>query len=136
MAHPCPHCTRSFAGGQGYDYAYPGLMNPYAKMQIGALDPIEITVDGIYTARPAAIHPDVYVIRTPYEPGEYLLIENRQPLLSDSKLWSPGGIVIYHIDENQSGYGNFMRGGPFVDGWPGKGDHYKVAVLQADAKYE
>ncbi|CAJ1943439.1 unnamed protein product [Cylindrotheca closterium] len=126
----------SFAGGQGYDYALPGLMNPYCKMEIGALEPIEITVDGIYDARPSAIHPDVYIIREPYEEGEYLLIENRQPLLSDAKLWGPGGIVIYHVDENMEGYGNLVRGGPFVEGWPGNGDHYKVAVLQADSLYE
>ncbi|KAL3930060.1 MAG: hypothetical protein SGBAC_011935, partial [Bacillariaceae sp.] len=126
----------SFAGGQGYDYAFPGMLNPYAKMQIGVLEPIEITTNGIYDARPSAIHPDVYIIRVPYESGEYLLIENRQPLLSDAKIWAPGGIVIYHVDENQEGYGNFLRGGPFVDGWPGNGAHYKVAVLQADFKYE
>jgi len=126
----------SFAGGQGYDYSHPGILNPYAKIQIGALTPIEITEDGIYTARPSAVSPDIYMIAEPYKSGEYLLIENRQPLLSDSKLWAPGGIVIYHIDENAEGYGNFVRGGPFVDGWPGNGAHYKVAVLQADGLYE
>lgn len=126
----------SFAGGQKYDEAFPGLLVPYHKMKIGALDPIEITEDGIYDARPSAIHPDVYIISAPYEDGEYLLIENRQPLLSDANMWEPGGIVIYHIDESTEGYGNFIRGGPFVDGWPGNGEHYKVAVLQADGKYE
>jgi hypothetical protein len=126
----------AYQGGQRYDEAYPGILTPFHKMQIGALDPIEITEDGIYDARPSAIHPDVYMISAPYEDGEYLLIENRQPLLSDANMWKPGGIVIYHIDENTEGLGNFVRGGPFVEGWPGNGDHYRVAVLQADGKYQ
>ena len=76
------------------------------------------------------------MISDPYPSGEYLLIENRQPVLSDEKLWQPGGILIYHIDENVEGGGNRFRGGPFVDGWPGNGLHYKVALLQADGEYE
>lgn len=105
-------------------------------MKLGALDPIEIEYDGTYTARASASFPDVYRISSPYQDGEYLLIENRQGILSDELLWEPGGIVIYHVDENMEGYGNRYRGGPFLEGWPGNGDHYKVAVLQADTKYE
>jgi hypothetical protein len=111
-------------------------MSPYSKIQAAYLDPIDIEVDGTYTARPAELFPDVYKISIPYEEGEYILIENRQPLLSDKNLWSPGGIVIYHVDENMDGYGNFVRGGPFLEGWPGNGAHYKVAILQADGAYE
>jgi len=44
--------------------------------------------------------------------------------------------VIYHVDENTGGNGNRVRGGPFLEGWPGNGAHYKVALLQADGKYE
>lgn len=105
-------------------------------MKLGALEPIEIKYDGIYTARASASFPDVFIISSPYPDGEYLLIENRQGVLSDQMLWEPGGIVIYHVDENIEGYGNRYRGGPFLEGWPGNGDHYKVAVLQADTKYE
>ncbi|CAJ1943433.1 unnamed protein product [Cylindrotheca closterium] len=126
----------SYAGGQGYRTEYPGILTPFSKMQIGALDPIEIKYDGTYTARASASFPDVFIISSPYQDGEYLLIENRQAVLSDELLWEPGGIVIYHVDENMQGYGNRYRGGPFLEGWPGNGDHYKVAVLQADTKYE
>jgi hypothetical protein len=128
----------SYAGGQRFAAAeeFPGILCPYQKMKLGYLDAIEITADGTYTARASELYPDVFMISTPFEAGEYLLIENRQPLLSDARLWEPGGIVIYHIDENTEGYGNFVRGGPFLDGWPGNGAHYKVAVLQADGKYE
>jgi hypothetical protein len=124
----------SFAGGQKYKEEYPGILTPFHKIVLEALDPIEITADGTYTARASALYPDVYKIHDMYPPGEYLLIENRQPVLSDLNLWEPGGIVIYKIDENEEG--NYNRGGPFVEGWPGNGAHYQVAVLQADGLYE
>jgi hypothetical protein len=105
-------------------------------MKLSALTPIEIENDGTYIVRASALYPDVYKISEPYKEGEYLLIENRQPLLSDEYFWKPGGIIIYHVDENVQGYGNFYRGGPFVEGWPGNGAHYKVSVLQADGNYD
>jgi len=128
----------SYAGGQRITSVeqYPGIMSPYSKIKAGYLDPIDIEVDGTYTVRAAELFPDIYKISIPYEQGEYLLIENRQPLLSDKQLWSPGGIVIYHVDENIDGYGNYVRGGPFLEGWPSNGAHYKVAILQADGAYE
>jgi hypothetical protein len=128
--------SRSFAGGQTGAPAFPGILSPYNKMEIGGFNPIEITTDGIYTARASEYYPDIYMISRPYPSGEYLLIENRQPVLSDQNLWKPGGILIYHVDENTGGNGNRVRGGPFVEDWPGNGAHYKVALLQADGKYE
>ncbi|KAL3930099.1 MAG: hypothetical protein SGBAC_011913 [Bacillariaceae sp.] len=126
----------SFAGGQTGRADFPGILSPFGKMELGSLDPIEIANDGVYTARASALHPEVYKISAPYPSGEYLLIENRQPVLSDLYIWQPGGIVIYHVDENTGGHGNRNRGGPFLEGWPGNGAHYKVALLQADGKYE
>ena len=124
---------RGYARGQRHESAYPGILSPYSKMQLGVLDPIEITEDGTYTARASSLFPDVYKISSPYPDGEYLLIENRQHKLSDKIFLNPG-FVIYHVDENVEGNGS--RGGPFVSGWPGNGAHYKVAVLQADGEYE
>ena len=127
----------SFPGGQRVGkFQYPGILCPYHRMEIGALEPIEITQDGIFTARASAIYKDVYRISEPYPDGEYLLIENRQPVLSDIDIWKPGGILIWHIDENVNGVGNTYRGGPFQEGWPRNGNHYKVALLQADGAYE
>lgn len=123
----------AFPEGPGYDEAYPGILNPYYKMKIGVLEPIDIVKDGVYRIKPSSLEPSVYRIQMPYPTGEYLLIENRQPVLSDSNIWG-GGIVIYHIDELADG--NKVRGGPFVEGWPGNGAHYEVAVLQADGLYE
>mmetsp|Transcript_11951 Transcript_11951/g.30318 ORF Transcript_11951/g.30318 Transcript_11951/m.30318 type:complete len:767 (-) Transcript_11951:168-2468(-) len=64
--------------------------------------------------------------------GEYLLIEFRK---SDLLI---GGIVIYHVDEQQSdfdteGYPNQIEGGI---SWPSNGNHYAVALSPADGKFE
>jgi len=73
----------------------------------------------------------MYKIIHGYPDGEYLLIENKQPLKWDSDIPS-GGIVIYHIDEKVDGQKN--PGFPGMDGFPGK--HYKVAVIPASGRYD
>jgi hypothetical protein len=67
-----------------------------------------------------------------YPIGEYLLIEFRQ---TDLLI---GGIAIYHVDEQQNnydteGYPNQIDGGI---SWPYNGNHYYVALLPADEKFE
>jgi M6 family metalloprotease-like protein len=129
----------------GFDSRYPGPLMAWTKIQLGWVNPIEITGDGVYTIRAAAEAPDAYVINQGYVSGEYLLIENRQAIegIYDERFFNPGGITIYHIDESiwslfgfQSNKGNTPKGGPFLAGWPGNGKHYPVALLQADGLYE
>lgn len=73
--------------------------------------------------------------------GEYLLIEFRQTALLQ------GGIAIYHVDEQQNGFnteGYPNLGDDFSDEansgsivpWPENGNHYKVALVQADENFE
>jgi hypothetical protein len=110
---------------------------------MGWATPIEITSDGTYEARAIEEEPEIYIIRQGYAFQEYLLIENRQPITGDfdERFWSPGGITIYHIDENifdvyGRSAGNSPRGFPGQSGWPGNGKHYPVALLQRDGLYE
>lgn len=108
---------------------------------MGWLDPIEITSDGTYQASPVAQNAVAYRISEGYADNEFLLIENRQPIAGDYDefFYSPGGIMIYHIDENvlssSCGFGNCPNGGPYQAGWPENGNHYPVAVLQRDGEY-
>jgi hypothetical protein len=102
---------------------------------------MEITSDGIYKLRPVELFPDVYRIDFGFGFGEYLLLENRQPIPGDfdERFWEPGGILIYHVDEFNlqiNGFGNSPRGGPFQSDWPLNGKHYPIALLQADGLYE
>ena len=122
-------------GGQTNKLGFPAHTSPWCKMQLGWLSPTEITADGTYTMRASELYPDVFKISAGYNSsaGEYLLIENRQPLLFDIDLWT-GGPLIYHVDES-AGPGNNYRGFPGMSGWPGNGKHYAVALLQADGQY-
>lgn len=90
----------------------------------------------MYALRASEVYNDYAVISSPYDEGEYLVIENRQPLLFDVGFWGGGGIVIYKVDENTGVIGNRNRGGPFQPGWPGNGNGFTVSVLQADGLYE
>jgi hypothetical protein len=106
-------------------------MSPWSKKTLGWVTPLMIESDGVYTARASATYPDIYMISAGgYADREYLLIENRQPLLFDINL-PAGGLLIYHIDETS----NDMRGFPGQSGWPTNGNHYQVAMLQADGLY-
>ena len=136
------------AGNSNGDFAWPGHISAWTRLQLGWTTPIEITQDGTYTLRPIELYPDLYILRKGFANAkEYLLLENRQPLVDDydEKFFAPGGIVIYHVDENiwdVSPYepgpkGQYPRGGPFLGpSWPKNGQHYPVAILQADGLYQ
>jgi M6 family metalloprotease-like protein len=111
MAYPYGH-TGSRAGS-----TTPGNVSPWTKIQLGWLTPIPIETDGIYPITPSLTTRQVYIISDPYPDGEYLLIENRQPLLWDSELKGSGGVVIWSIDDSIEG--NTVAG-------------QEVVVLQAD----
>jgi hypothetical protein len=64
---------------------------------------------------------------------EYILIENRQQNKFDINFWT-SGIVMYHIDEDM--IDQSFVGMPGQEGWPENGNHYRVAVIQADGNYD
>lgn len=127
----------SFPYGEGNDNNSPGHLSAWSKMQARWLDPTYLSHDGVFVLRPAETFDDVINIDLgPF--GEYLLLENRQPIEFDAKMWgipaATGGLVIYHVDETT--YDDANRGYPGQSGWPQNGNHYKVAVLQADGQYD
>ena len=77
----------------------PGHYSAWTKIELGWVDPIEIVLDGEYCAQPVELQPDIYKISHNFPEGEYLLLENRQPIPTDfdERFWEPGGILIYHI---------------------------------------
>ena len=91
------------AGSSGGDIAWPGHVGAWSRIELGWVDPIVIDKDGTYEIRPVEQYPDIYKITEGFSnPKEYLLIENRQPIVGDfdEKFFTPGGILIYHVDEN------------------------------------
>ncbi len=108
---------------------YPPLMSTWAKEKLGWVTPTVVSTSGTYSLGQACDNDETILINAGFPNGEYLLIENRQPCGFDSAI-SQGGLAIFHIDENA----NNIRGFPQA-GWPGNGNHYKVALLQADGNY-
>jgi len=112
---------------------HPSSMGPWTKMQSGWLEPIEIKQNGEYIIEASAINPSVFLIKDGFPDGEYILIENRQPINWDRHLWN-GGLLIWHIDEKAENMKK--RGYPGQYEWPGNCKHYRVAVAQADRNYD
>ena len=111
----------------------PAHLCPWSKMQLGWLEPIEITSNGVYQIEASEISNEIYVIRDNFPRGEYLIIENQQPLLWDKLLWG-GGLLMWHFDDEQDRLKN--RGYPSQSGWPGNGRHYAFALAAADGRYD
>ena len=127
--------------GPGNDATYPGHLDPWSKIKLGWVTPIPLQHSGTYEMKPSEVglRPDIFVIDDPFPDGEYLLIENRQPLHFDALLWGDengdaGGALVWHIDDKA--HLNMNPGGPYQEGWPENGKHYQVALLQADQAYD
>ncbi|KAG7373365.1 M6 family metalloprotease domain containing protein [Nitzschia inconspicua] len=84
-------------------------------------------------------HPQLYIIQEGFPDGEFLLVENRQRKGYDKNM-AQGGILIWHIDNgrNPNDFRNSLtrEGFPGQLGWPENGNHYGVALVQADGLYQ
>ncbi|MFT5412370.1 MAG: immune inhibitor A, partial [Verrucomicrobiales bacterium] len=118
-------------GFDGTQY-YPPHMCAWSKAELGWMSPTVISNAGTYSLSQAETSASAYRIDLGYATGEYLLIENRQPVGSDSVM-PQGGLAIFHIDESAS---TVTEGYPGQSGWPSNGNHYRVALLQADGTYD
>lgn len=121
-------------GFDGSQY-YPPYLSAWSRLQLGwasATAPVE----GANVIEAASIQdatqPQLYKIDEGFPSGEYLLIENRQAAGFDGAL-PQGGLAIFHIDENAPSF--TTEGYPGQAGWPQNGNHYRVALLQADGNY-
>jgi M6 family metalloprotease-like protein len=125
---------------------HPPYMTPFARMVLGWITPVEPT-PGVNIVEASAeqdpSHPQFYIIKEGFPEGEFLLIENRQPIGYDTLL-PQGGLAIWHIDFGSTGtydaldvfHRQTKEGYPDQDGWPENGNHYAVALLQADGYYD
>ena len=104
----------------------------WSKIVLGWSTPSVISATGSYQLNQVQFNNEIYRIDYNYPSNEYLLLENRQPAGTESCM-PQGGIVAYHIDDS-AGYNT--QGYPGQSGWPGNGNHYRVAILQADGDYD
>ena len=124
-------------GFDGSQY-YPPQLSAWSRIRLGWDNATLIEKDGIYRIYASEIkdnsEPRIYKIQQGYPAGEYLLIENRQPLMYDT-LIPQGGLAIWHVDTKQV-RGQGRQGFPGQQDWPMNGNHYRIALLQADNQYE
>lgn len=122
------------ANSWGFDGSqkYPPHLSAWSKAALGWISPTVISTAGTYTANQAETAAEAFRIDLGYASGEYLLIENRQPVGFDAAM-PQGGLCIFHIDEAA---GDTTEGYPGQAGWPSNGNHYRVALLQADGAYD
>ena len=125
-------------GFDGSQY-YPPHFSAYSKIKLGWITPTNISSPGVYSVpRAESSGAKIYKISSGYSSGEYLLIENRQAVGYDQKIPSgtggKGGLAVWHIDEGKPA--NNDPGFPGQPGWPGNNKHYRIALLQADGKYD
>ena len=121
-------------GVDGSQY-HPGMMGAFSKQFVGWIKPQILKSSGVYTIRASANFEDAYRIDEGFPDGEYLLIENRQALYFDNLIPSTG-LMIWHVDENLLDDYQSRPGYPGQEGWPLNGNHYQLAILQADGLYE
>lgn len=108
---------------------HPGNMSPFTKIHMDWAQVITIDEAGTYTA--FASTPTVFKITRGFPSGEYFLIENRQSEGYDRGM-RQGGLAIYHVDEaagNEAGHKD-------QPDYPHNGKHYRVALLQADGRFD
>ena len=96
----------------------------WSRAYLGWSEPEELSSNGKYKLAPAEKNGPVIKISS-FEPGEFFLLENREPLGSDSNLFGKG-LVIYHVDEKVLTADDQVCPGFCPDA------HYLVAVEQAD----
>ena len=126
-------CMMANSWGWDGTQLQPPPFSAWCRIYLGWSFGFPLTNSGTYSIAQSATSSGVYKISANFPANEYLLIENRQPVGSDTNNFS-GGLAIWHIDENVGG--NTQEGFPGQPGWPANGNHYKVALLQADGYYE
>jgi M6 family metalloprotease-like protein len=126
-------CMMADSWGFATDQLRPPHFSAWCKAVLGWTTPSESLDPATFVLGQAETFAHSAKITHGFPPGEYLLIENRQPVGLDSNI-PAGGLAIFHVDENISTNSN--EGFPGQPGWPNNGNHYRIAMVQADGLYE
>eukprot|EP00550_Attheya_septentrionalis_P008513 CAMPEP_0198287054 /NCGR_PEP_ID=MMETSP1449-20131203/5991_1 /TAXON_ID=420275 /ORGANISM="Attheya septentrionalis, Strain CCMP2084" /LENGTH=1128 /DNA_ID=CAMNT_0043984949 /DNA_START=159 /DNA_END=3545 /DNA_ORIENTATION=+ len=134
------YCLMANSWGFDGSQYYPPVMSAWTKIELGYVEPTEITTDQInqgatFSIGDSSRHAEAFKITYGFPSGEYLLIENRLAVEGylDYKIPGDAGLAIWHIDMNAASHSE--EGYPGQPSWPENGDHYKIALLQADGDY-
>ena len=95
-------CMGNMWGRDGSQY-YSWPMGAWSRVTVGWVTSTVIGQPGRYSIKAAVDAPQAYKIIHGFPAGEYLLVENRVQREYDGMLADQHGIVIWHIDDNESG---------------------------------
>jgi M6 family metalloprotease-like protein len=77
----------------------PSHMSAWSLATLGWISEVPVTTPGTVVASPIERGDTAYVLSIAATPhNEYFLLENRQPIGSDSMMYGPG-LMIYHVDD-------------------------------------
>jgi M6 family metalloprotease-like protein len=120
--------------GNAWDFSgsqlCPPHFSPWSKLQLGWIDPADISATGTYSLGQSETEEEYFVITAGFPSNEYLLLENRQNAGFDCSL-PQGGLAVWHIDDEAG----FNAEGFPSKRWPKDGLHYRVALAQADGSF-
>jgi len=129
-------CMMANSWGFSGNQRNPPTFSPWSKMQLGWVTPTLIDTPGVKTLDQVQTNAQIHMITAGFPTDEFLLIENRNRAGFDINMpvvGGGGGLAVWHIDE-QASFSN--EGFPGQEGWPENGQHYRVALLQADGLYD
>ncbi len=108
----------------------PAEFSPYCRHELGVTEYIEVTEPGLYEVPAYELSNVAYRLWTDgSSSNEYFILENRRQIRWDEALPSEG-VMIWHVDETQSGNDNQWYPGHTNQG------HYLVALEQADGEWD
>ena len=126
------YCLMANSWGFDGTQRHPPHFSAWCKLQLNFVTPTVIT-SGTFSPPQVETNKTIYRINNGFPSGEYLLVENREPVGFENDM-PQGGLAVWHIDENKPD--NKDEGFPGQAGWPGNNNHYKIALLQADGLFD
>jgi M6 family metalloprotease-like protein len=99
----------------------PSHMESFSRSQLGWLTVRPLAANGTYAFGPTTSWDTAMLVRptAPNPRGEYFLLENRQPVLSDTamtRIMGPG-LLVWHFDSTQYARGFDLNSGPIHALW-------------------
>ena len=99
----------------------PSYMESFSRSQLGWMTVRPLAASGSYTLGPTTSRDTAMLVRptAPNPRGEYFLLENRQPVLSDTamtRIMGPG-LLVWHFDSTQYARGFHLNSGPIHALW-------------------
>jgi M6 family metalloprotease-like protein len=95
----------------------PAHMSAWALATLGWISEVPVTTPQTVLASPIETGDTAYVVPLAGVPNEFFLLENRQPIGSDSMMFGPG-LMIYHLDTLLMSQRGFSNGNVVNALWP------------------